>query len=162
MDSVVRIIMKIFEALQYPIGWALAILSYFTPLFSVFYLILIIVVADFVAGILASRKKGIPRSSKRFRKSLEKLLCYLGVLWLFWEFENIIGIQEWVCTYKMIAGFIFLVEIISILENLAIITEQKIFLKIIKLIRGRAAMAEKEGTLVEDLLNEKNGKNESK
>ena len=43
-----------------------------------------------------------------------------------------------------------------------IITEQKIFLKIIKLIRGRAAMAEKEGTLVEDLLNEKNGKNESK
>lgn len=154
MDNLYRIMLKIWAVMQTPWGWTSAILAYFAPLKGVYWLILLIVAADFLTGIWASARKRVPRSSKRLRKSLEKLLCYLGVIYLFFEFENQIGIQEWVCTYKMITGFIFVAEIISILENMAIITEHPVFLKIIKLIRGKAA--EKGESLVSDILKEKN------
>ena len=58
-------------------------------------------------------------------------------------------------TYKFIAGFIAIVEIISILENMAVITGNPIFLKIVRLIRGQAR--EKHGDLIGDILEEKNG-----
>lgn len=156
MENLLKILLRLWEVMQTPLGWAAAVIAYFAPLGGVFWLILLIVFADFMSGMVASHKRKIPRSSRRFRKSLEKMLCYFGVIYLFWEFETQIGIQEWICTYKMIAGFIFIVEIISILENMAVITEQKVFLSIIKVIRGKAAQTEKEGSLVDDILNEKN------
>ena len=55
-------------------------------------------------------------------------------------------------TYKIVAGFIAIVEIISILENMAVITGNPIFLKIVRLIRGKAR--EKHGDLFGDILEE--------
>lgn len=144
---------KLLEVFKTPLGWISAIGAYFLPLKGVYELILAIVIFDFITGLWASKINKIPCSSKRLRKSIYKLLGYLIIIWLFYKFEVEVGIQEWLCTYKLVAGFIFITEVISILENLALITNNKIFIKIIKLIRGKASDKDK---VVGEILEEKN------
>lgn len=136
-------------------GWIAGAIIYLAPLHGVFWLMIIMLVADFLTGIAASAKQHIPRSSKRLRRSASKMLCYFGIIYLFWEFETQLGV-DWIATYKFIAGFIFLVEVISILENMFVITEHPVFAKLIRVVRGKAASHHKEGSLLEDILNEKN------
>lgn len=145
---------NLLNALKVPLSWILCVGSYFAPIQGVFSFILLVVAFDFITGLRASHINKIPRSSKRFRKSAEKLFCYLGVVWLFWEFEMKTGLAEYTSAHKFITGFIFLVEIVSILENMAVITGSPMFLKIIKFIRGKSI--EKHGSLIEDILEEKN------
>ncbi|MBE9487981.1 MAG: phage holin family protein [Bacteroidetes bacterium] len=142
---------KISQSISSPAGWLFAILGRFTSLKDVFFLLLLIVIADFITGLVASRKKGVPCSSRRLRQSISKMLCYFGVVYLLFEFQNILNI-DWIASYKIVAGFIYLVELISILENMAVITENKIFMKIVKLIRGKA----QKDDIVNDIINEKN------
>lgn len=153
MDSITKILSNIIYAMTRVYGWLLAALAYFAPIHGVLLLTLMIVTADFVFGLWASNEQHVPRTSRRLRKSVEKTLCYFGVIWLFWEIEKAVGIDEWVCTYKMIAGFIALVEVISILENMAVITGQPVFLRIIKFIRGRASAKD---DVIKEIINEKN------
>lgn len=138
-------------------GWIAGAIIYLAPLHGVFWLMIIMLVADFLTGIAASAKQHIPRSSKRLRRSASKMLCYFGIIYLFWEFETQLGV-DWIATYKFIAGFIFLVEVISILENMFVITEHPVFAKLIRVVRGKAASHHKDGSLLEDILNEKNEK----
>ena len=138
-------------------GWIAGAIIYLAPLHGVFWLMIIMLVADFLTGIAASAKQHIPRSSKRLRRSASKMLCYFGIIYLFCEFETQLGV-DWIATYKFIAGFIFLVEVISILENMFVITEHPVFAKLIRVVRGKAASHHKEGSLLEDILNEKNEK----
>ena len=145
---------KLIQSLSCPAGWLFAILGHFNPLRNVFLLLLLIVTADFITGLRASKKRGIPCSSRRLRKSISKMLCYFGVVYLLFEFHNILKI-EWIASYNFVAGFIYLVELISILENMAVITENKIFLKIVKLIRGKTYSE----NIINDILNEKNENN---
>lgn len=162
MDNFLKVGKHILSAATTVHGWVVAIFTYMAPLQGVFWLMFILLAADFVTGIAASAKRHIPRSSKRLRRSISKALCYFGVLYLFWEFECQVGIDDWICTYKIIAGFIFLVEIISILENMFIITEHLAFVKLVKLIRGKAAQSEKMGDLLSDIMNEKQSKTDEK
>lgn len=156
MEQIKNVALKIWIIAQMPLGWLSAIGAYFLPLKGVYELIIAIVVADLITGIVASRIKKVPCSSRRLRQSVYKFLGYVGVIFLFYKFEKEIGIQDWICTYKLIAGFIFITEVISILENLAVITNNKIFLKIIKLIRGKASKDAKNGNIIDDILDEKN------
>lgn len=162
MDNFLKVGRHIASAASTVNGWVVAALVYLAPLAGVFWLMTILIVADFITGISASTKQHIPRSSKRLRRSISKALCYFGIIYLFWEFECQVGIHDWICTYKIVAGFVFLVEIISILENMFIITEHPFFTKLIKLIRGKAAQSEKMGSLLEDIIEEKNGKTDMK
>ncbi len=155
MDNFLKVGRNIISAATTVNGWIAAFIAYLSPLHGVFWLIFILLTADFVTGIAASAKQHIPRSSKRLRRSLSKALCYFGLLYLFWEFECKVGVNDWICTYKIVAGFIFLVEVISVLENMFIITEHPFFTKLIKLIRGKAAQSEKMGDLLSDIMNEK-------
>ena len=157
MDNFLKIGSKLIGAASSLSGWMVALLAYLTPLSGVFYLMIILLLADFITGVAASAKQHIPRSSKRLRRSASKMLCYFGIIYLFWEFEIKLGI-EWVATYKFVAGFIFLIEVISVLENMFVITEHPAFTKLIKLIRGKAANDHKDGSLLEDILKEKNEK----
>ncbi len=157
MDNFFKIGTKLIAAATTVSGWVAAVLTYITPLHGVFWLMIILLVSDFFTGVAASAKQHIPRSSKRLRRSASKMLCYFGIIYLFWEFEQQLGL-EWMATYKFVAGFIFLIEVISILENMFVITEHPVFAKLIKLIRGKAASHHKEGSLLEDILNEKNEK----
>lgn len=157
MDNFLKIGTKLAAASTTVSGWIAAVLTYITPLHGVFWLMIILLVADFFTGIAASAKQHIPRSSKRLRRSASKMLCYFGIIYLFWEFECQLGL-DWVATYKFVAGFIFLIEVISILENMFVITEHPVFAKLIKIIRGKAASHHKDGSLLDDILNEKNEK----
>jgi len=131
---------------------ALAVLTYFAPLYEIFVLMMLFVLVDLVSGIVASSRKKIPRSSRRLRKSLEKTLCYLGAVMLAYAAEQAFKV-DWFIAHRAIAAFICVVEFISILENFAVITERPVFLKLITLIRGKASNAD---SLVGDILNEKN------
>lgn len=155
MDNFIKVGRTIISAATTVNGWVAAAIAYMAPLAGVFWLMFLLLIADFITGVAASAKQHIPRSSKRLRRSISKALCYFGLLYLFWEFECQVGIQEWICTYKIVAGFIFLVEIISILENMFIITEHPFFTKLVRLIRGKAAQSEKMGDLLSDIMNEK-------
>ncbi|WP_059026748.1 phage holin family protein [Gabonibacter massiliensis] len=130
--------------------WAFAVLSaYLAPMKEVFWCMLLFVTIDLIVGIIASSKNGIGRSSRRARKSVLKLLCYLGAVVMAFVAEKAFT-GEMIGSYKWIGGFICLVEFISILENMATITGSPIFLKIIRLIRGT------KGNLIKEILEEKN------
>lgn len=145
---------NVIEAGKTPAGWFSALMLYLAPLHNIYSLMLTIVIADFITGMFASKKRHIPYSSSRLKNSIVKLFCYFGSVYIFWQIEERLEI-EWLELgfYKFVAGFIAVVEAISILENMAIITEKPIFLKIIRIVRGKAS--EKGGTLIEDLLKEK-------
>lgn len=162
MDNFVKVGKTILSVATTVNGWIAAAIAYMAPLKGVFWLMFLLLFADFITGIAASAKQHIPRSSKRLRRSLSKALCYFGLLYLFWEFECQVGLQDWICTYKIVAGFIFLVEVISVLENMFIITEHPFFTKLVKLIRGKAAQSEKMGNLLSDIMNEKQSKPDEK
>ena len=151
-----EIFSKIWEIAKTPTGWLLSLLLYFEPIKDIYILMIIVVVMDFITGIGASVKRKIPRSSSRLKNSVIKCFCYFGAVFIFWQFEIRLGMEHVIGSYKVVAGFIAIVEIISILENMAVITGNPIFLKIVRLIRGKAR--EKHGDLIGDILEEKNGK----
>lgn len=125
------------EFIQMPIAaFSSGVIAYFMPMYEVFAVLILFVTVDLAVGLLASRKRGIPCNSRRLRISVSKLSCYVIAVLLPYMAEKAFGI-EWLASYKLIGGFIVLVEFISILENLAMLTEKLIFLKIIKLIRGK-------------------------
>ncbi len=152
---------KFLTALQSP--WysvtTAAILAYLAPMYEIFAVMFGFVIADLITGIMASRKRRVACSSRRLRISIEKVFGYVGVLLLIYAAQRAFG-AEWLCGEKVIGGFICLVELLSILENLATITERPIYLKLIKLIRGRAAQTH--GSIVNDILDEKNEKHNQK
>ena len=129
----------------------IALWAYLTPMREVFYCMLLFVIIDLVVGIVASGKNGIGRSSRRGRKSVGKLLCYMGAIMMAYVAEKTFA-GDGIGSYKLVGGFICLIEFISILENMATITGNPIFLKIIRLIRGS------KGDVIKEILDEKNSK----
>lgn len=128
----------------------LALLAYFSPVGEIFALMLGFVAADLITGVLASSHRHVPRTSRRLRKSVLKLICYIGaVLLSFWA-ERVLSV-EWLAPHRLVAGFICAVEFLSILENFAIITEHPVFVKLIKLIRGRSS-----DDVIKEIIDEKN------
>lgn len=153
--TIEEVFSKLWQAVKSPLGWVSALLVYLEPIRDVYILMVIIVVMDFITGIGASARKKIPRSSSRFKNSIIKCFCYFGAVFVFWQFEVRLGLEYIIGSYKIIAGFIAIVETISILENMAVITGNPIFLKIVKFIRGKARQTH--GDMIGDILEEKNG-----
>lgn len=119
---------NIYEVAKRPIGWVVGIFYYFLPIGGIFEVLLIVCGLDLVTGLYASYLNKEPISSRRLRQSVVKLLCYMGAIVTLFKAENeFLGGVE-IASYKFIAGFIFLVEFISVLENMAVITGNKIFL----------------------------------
>lgn len=152
MEHLLAVLSKIYMSMRTPIGWMCAVGSYFLPLRGIYELMLGIVVVDFITGMVASHVKKVPRSSRRLRKSVWKLLSYVSIVWLFYKAETELSV-EWISSYKWIAGFIFVTEVISILENMSVATENKVFINIIKVIRGHA---KETNSTISEILEEKN------
>lgn len=142
---------------EYVYKAALAGAAYFAPVGDIFIVMILFVASDLVAGILVSRKQGIPCTSKRLRKTIAKLLCYMATVILLYLAEKTFSL-EWMATHKFIGGFICMVELISILENLTIITEKRVFITIIKIIRGETS----KNPLTDAILNEKSNDHEQR
>ena len=130
----------------------MACLAYFSPLYEIFVVMMLFVAADLVSGMIASRNRGIPRSSRRLRKSAAKLVSYLSAMVLAFAAEKAFQV-EWFVAHRAIGAFICAVEFLSILENLAVITGHPVFMKLLQWIRGKAS---DKNNLINEILNEKN------
>lgn len=130
-------------------------MMYISPVYELLGVMLVFVGVDFVTGIIASNKKGVPRSSRRLRKSVAKLVCYMSAVLLAYMLQKTFEL-EWILAYRYVGAFICIVEFISILENFAVITEHPLFTKLVKLIRGKAS---KTDNLIAEIIDEKNDTN---
>lgn len=128
---------------------ALAVAAYFAPVMELCAVVLAFVAVDLVLGLVASARRHVPRSSRRLRKSVAKLVGYMVAILLGFLIDRIAA-HEWFITHRLIASFICTVELLSILENLAVATNQPVFVKLIRLIRGRS------DSTLRDILDEKN------
>ena len=137
---------------EFFLSLGLAALAYFSPLYEMFVVLMLFVAADLVTGILASKRRNIPRTSRRLRKSAAKLVNYILALVLAYAAERAFDV-EWFVAHRAIGAFICAVEMLSILENMAVITAHPVFLAIVKWFRGKAAAKD---DLVRELINEKN------
>ena len=106
---------------EFFLSLGLAALAYFSPLYEMFVVLMLFVAADLVTGILASKRRNIPRTSRRLRKSAAKLVNYILALVLAYAAERAFDV-EWFVAHRAIGAFICAVEMLSILENMAVIT----------------------------------------
>lgn len=143
---------KIDNILSFAGGSLFGLLSFVAPLKISFIVIFVVIAADFITGIWASRIRKISVSSRRLRKSIRKMIGYFEVIFLLYIIEK--GFDFEIGTYRFTGGFICFIELISILENSAVITENKVFLSLIRLLRGKAKSAY--GDMIDEILNEKN------
>lgn len=130
----------------------LAALAYFSPLYEMFVVLMLFVLVDLITGIVASNRRGVPRSSRRLRKSAVKLVNYLLAIVLAYAAERAFGV-EWFVAHRAIGAFVCAVEFLSILENMAVITGHPAFLAIVGWFRGKAS---DKSNVINEILSEKN------
>ncbi len=130
----------------------LAVVAYLSPLYEMFVALMLFVAADMVTGVLASKRRRIPRSSRRLRRSVAKLVNYILAMTLAYTAEHAFDV-EWFVAHRAIGAFICAVEMLSILENMAVSTGHPVFLAIVKWFRGK--VSEKDD-VIKEIINEKN------
>lgn len=135
---------------HYAIKAALVAAAYFAPCREVVAIVFMFWAADLVFGLLASKNRHAPRSSRRMRKSVGKLVGYMTAILLAFLIDRLVP-DLWIIPHRLMAAYLCVCELLSILENLAIITQAAAFVSLIKLIRGR-----NDENVLYDLINEKN------
>lgn len=90
---------------------------YLMPIYEQGFAILILMGIDFLTGIIASKKKGIPITSKNMRFSLYKFISYIIAMVSSLIFTQHFGLDILI----VVSFFIASVEIKSIFENLLVI-----------------------------------------
>lgn len=125
----------------------LALLAVFAPIKAVLGVTLVLVVADFVTGVLAARARKESITSQGFKKSVMKALLYeLAILMGFLVEHYLTG--DFFPATKLISSLIGLTELKSMLENLDSIAGQNMFAMLI-------ARISRQTTINEDGKNEK-------
>ncbi|MAX71382.1 MAG: hypothetical protein CMC76_09830 [Flavobacteriaceae bacterium] len=110
--------------------WLLTLLS---PVNSVMVTIVFLIVVDFITGSYASFKNSIPIRSSRIGHTISKFFIYnLVILAAFFLEKHIVNEVPFL---KIIAGFIAIAEIKSILENYNVIYGINPFKALINLIK---------------------------
>lgn len=136
--SVETYLIKLGALFATPKGFAVSLvfsgIAYLAPIWMVVFVIFIFVLVDFITGILASYKLGIPVKSKNMRATVTKLLCYFITIVLAFFIQKEIIKYEWFEIMNIVAGLITLAEFKSITENMEVLTGNKIFTKIFRTI----------------------------
>ena len=102
--------------------------TFFAPIATVMVAILVLMLIDFIVGVIASRRRGEKFSSKRLGDSFIKLLLYLiGIIAAHLTTLYFIPIPF----VNIVAGLIGATEIVSIFENISNVTGTN-FIKYIK------------------------------
>jgi len=110
--------------------WLFTILS---PVNGVMITMVFLIIVDFITGLYASYKHKIPINSERIGNTISKFFIYNLVILASFLLEKFI--VEEVPFLKIIAGFIAITEIKSILENFNKIYGVDLFKALIKLLR---------------------------
>jgi len=110
------------------------IIAYFTPIREIVHVMLIFLTIDTISGIWASIKAKQKFESRKLQKTILKFLWYTVAVMLAWMMEKTFSLG-WANLASITGGFICFVELKSIFENITRITDDYVFLKILKIIR---------------------------
>lgn len=95
----------------------LALVAVFAPLGPVIATVMVLVIADFVLGVMASRAQKVPFQSSLIKKTVLKFFVYETALILGFLVETYLTGPA-IPASKIVASFIGLTEFTSIVENL--------------------------------------------
>ncbi|MFZ4400609.1 MAG: phage holin family protein [Bacteroidales bacterium] len=113
------------------------VLSYFAPIATIIHVMLIFILIDLISGIWAAKKANIPIESSKMRKTVSKLIWYMVAVIMAHMMENTFAMQ-WSHMAQICGGFICMVEIKSVFENISKITNEPVFIKLYKLFEKKA------------------------
>lgn len=114
------------------------IIAYFTPIREIVHVMLIFLAIDTISGIWASIKAKQKFESRKLQKTILKFLWYTVAVMLAWMMEKTFSLG-WANLASITGGFICFVELKSIFENITRITDEPIFLKILKIFKRKGA-----------------------
>jgi toxin secretion/phage lysis holin len=117
-------------------------LSYFAPIAEFVHIMLIFLLVDTISGIWAACKMGERLESNKLRKTVFKFLWYTTAVMLAWMLEKSFHIQ-WANLARFIAAFICFVELVSVFENIAKITDEPVFKRIARMFKKRSEQMER-------------------
>lgn len=112
--------MKIYPFQEFLFKIGLAFLTFITPIASILGAVSVLIIADAITGIWASKVKGIAFSSTRFFSSIVKLIAYLFLILISRTVE--IYLVPVIPLLQLSIYFICFYEFSSFLENVGIIT----------------------------------------
>jgi hypothetical protein len=108
------------------------ILSYFAPIATIIHVMLIFILIDCLSAIWAARKNNIPIESRKMRKTVIKMFWYIMAVLMAHTMEVTFNLQ-FARLAQICGGFVCMVEIKSVFENITKITNEPVFMKIYKL-----------------------------
>lgn len=123
-------------------------IGFFLPLPLLVFWMFMFVIVDMISGMLAAKHRGEILSSKKMKKTLSKLICYMTVILLARGINvHVLPMVELYACY-ITTGIICFVEMFSILENLYCITENQVFRMLTQW--SKKKMKETTGISIED------------
>ncbi len=102
------------------------VFSVLAPIHTTMLVVCLIIMGDFFTGICAAYKTKTPITSARMRDSITKLFFYNVAIISCYGLEQFL-IGDAFPAVKLCAGLIGSTEVLSILENINIITDSKVF-----------------------------------
>jgi len=145
------------EKIKLYVFWLLTLIS---PMTTIMFTIIFLIIVDFITGAYASFKNNIPISSERIGNTISKFFIYNLVVLSAFLLEKYI-VKE-IPFQRIITGFIAIAEVKSILENFNKIYGINPFKALINLIKKKSLkdLEETIDILVNDT--EQNQKNQKK
>jgi len=108
---------------------AIWLFTYFAPIFGVMFGIGLLVVIDFITGIMAAKKRGETIRSNKMKPTISKGIIYMFAIIVAHIFEKNFSLGY--DAVKIVGGLIALIELKSFDENIKDITGKSLFKKII-------------------------------
>lgn len=103
------------------------ITAFFLPLPLLVFWVFMFVIIDMITGMLAAKNRGEVLTSKKLKKTLSKLICYMTIILLARGINvHVLPMVELYACY-ITSGIICFVELFSILENFYDITGNQVF-----------------------------------
>ena len=99
---------------------ALSIIAVFAPAKAMIVTTIVLILADLITGVLAAQKSNEPITSAGLRRTVSKLLIYETAILLGFLTQTFLT-GDSIPVSNIIAGFIGLTELTSVMENLNII-----------------------------------------
>lgn len=117
---------------------SLLFLSYFTPIAEMIHVMLIFLSLDTISGIWAAVRCSERLQSSLLRRTVFKFIWYSVAVMSAWMMEKTFSLS-WTHLASVVAGFVCMVELKSIFENISRITGEPVFLKIIRMFKRKTS-----------------------
>jgi hypothetical protein len=133
-------------------GLIVSALATLAPIKAVLLTVGVLILSDFISGVLAANKRGEKISSAKMRNSITKCLVYQSAVITGFLVQTYL-LQGFLPIVNIVASLIGLTELTSFYENLNVIKGGNIFKKIIELL-GSANLAQADQQIIQDAAKE--------